>query len=137
MNDERIKEIAEELDRAVPKHGAKISWQDSGLIANRSGLIRMAVETLYASIYPLQSGREVTDRSLDYLEVRGPLDYDDRPRPAKISRTESIELSKPSPTTALGRVKGISAGIVAVALLLFLLASTFVGCVDLINKMSK
>ena len=138
VDDKRIQEIADELDRAVAKEGAKATFGSSGLLGNRQGLLRIAVETLQAAVFPLQEGREVTDRTLDYIWVDDPEDYDGvKLRIAsKISRTETIVFPEKPKDSAFGKFKRGAIGFLVLLVFLFLLASTFVGCIDLISKVS-
>ncbi|HVU16590.1 MAG TPA: hypothetical protein VHD32_06680 [Candidatus Didemnitutus sp.] len=53
MDDARIKELVEELDRAIPKDGASISFRQYGggpdeskIVGSRTGLLRAGIELL-------------------------------------------------------------------------------------------
>lgn len=72
MDDERIKELVEELSRIVPKEGATISFRqygggpDESMIAgSRVGLLRAGIELLRAGVGP--AGERPQERSLTPL----------------------------------------------------------------------
>lgn len=108
MDEARIKELADELDRIVPKEGAVVSFRqygggpDESMIAgSRVGLLRAGVELLRAGIGP--AGERPQERSLTPLhqithsESEYRFDYfeekslpEDRAQDAKNARTAKL-----------------------------------------------
>ncbi|MEZ5415564.1 MAG: hypothetical protein R3F03_14760 [Opitutaceae bacterium] len=65
MDESRIKELVDELDREVPKDGAIISFQQYGggpdesrIVGSRVGLLRAGVELLRAGVGTAGEGKE-------------------------------------------------------------------------------
>jgi hypothetical protein len=136
MDDSRINEIAKELDNAIPKDGAKADWRRQELVANRQGLLRLAVELLYAATAPLKQGHEVTDRKWDYLWTsQPPDDFDDYPLVSRISRTESVDLPPPPPPTRRERITNTLSGLFVLALIFLFVTSSVIGCYTIFKKL--
>jgi hypothetical protein len=76
MNAERLQQLVDELDAAVPRDDAKVQIRRYGggddeceLIANRAGFLRLGVELLHAADARAGAGnqRETVPADLDYL----------------------------------------------------------------------
>lgn len=70
MNEARIKELVEELDRIVPKEGASVSFRQYGggpdeskIVGSRTGLLRAGVSLLRAGVAPPGEKKEIGDLS--------------------------------------------------------------------------
>jgi hypothetical protein len=84
MDDSRIKELVDELDRAVPKEGAVISFRQYGggpdeskIVGSRVGLLRAGVELLRAGVGPAgEEERGLTAlRAITHAESEIQFDY--------------------------------------------------------------
>lgn len=74
MDESRIRELVDELDRAIPKDGAVIAFRQYGggpdeskIVGSRVGLLRAAVELLRAGVGP--TGDRKDERSLASLRA--------------------------------------------------------------------
>lgn len=134
MDDLHINTFADELDRAVPKEGAKVDWRGEELVANKQGLLRLAVEFLFAATEPLKEGRDITKRDWAYLWVRPPIGDDDFPVISRICRTDRVELPPPPPPTTRDKIKKWFVVSFFFAVFLFLLTSMVVGCVAILKN---
>lgn len=74
MNESRIKELVEELDRTIPKEGAVISFRQYGggpdeskIVGSRVGLLRAGVELLRAGVGP--AGERKGEKDLTALRT--------------------------------------------------------------------
>lgn len=134
MNEARIKELVDELDSAIPKEGAQVSFRqygggpDESMIAGtRLGLLRVGVEMLRAGVKEPPAEKGVRDlsaglRDLTHSESEYRFDYfeekslpEDRAADAKNART----------------AKAIGIGLLAVVVVTLLFA--FYGCVRLFS----
>lgn len=133
MDDTRLNEIAAEIDRAVPKEGAKVACDfDHGgikVVANRQGLIRLGLECLIAAGFPLPSNREVINRDWNYLFIG----KHGKPTISSISRTDNVELAPPPSDSRLDKVKNGAVVLIMLAVLLFMLSSMVVGCITILE----
>ena len=86
MNEARIKELVEELDRIVPKEGASVSFRQYGggpdeskIVGSRTGLLRAGVSLLRAGVAPPGDKKEIGDlsdlRAITHSESEYRFDY--------------------------------------------------------------
>jgi len=137
MNDADIDAVAARLEASTPKEAAQIDLQYGQdvdgirLVANRAGLMRLALECLKAATAPLPAGREVVQADWKYLFVQGSGAF------SQISRTDAVVLPKPAPLTRADKLRNFAAVVVTLAVIAFLFASTMVGCVSIISRISS
>jgi hypothetical protein len=137
MTDERVRELIAEFDNSVPKSAGKVEFHMSydddpiSVLANRAGYLRMARECLSAAIEPTKPNSYSISSDWKYLSISGSIPV------AKLGRTENVDLKVPEPQkTSLEKAQGYMLGTGALALILFLICSTFVGCFDLLRRMA-
>ena len=108
MDERRIKELVDELDRAIPKEGAAISFRQYGggpdeskIVGSRVGLMRAGVELLRAGNGPAGEKKAVRDltglRAVTHVESEYSFDYfeekvmpEDRTAEAKSARVAKL-----------------------------------------------
>ncbi|MGE0405417.1 MAG: hypothetical protein AB7O65_03885 [Candidatus Korobacteraceae bacterium] len=137
MDNEEINGLVAQLDASIPKEAAQVDLQYDEtangvqIVANRAGLIRLAVECLRAATTFLRPDEEVLHVDWKYLFVK------DSGFVSKVSRTESVLPPEPPPFTAREKVRNLALVVLVFAFLIFLIASTMVGCVTIINKIGS
>jgi hypothetical protein len=128
-----VKQIVSELERAAPKETAQIELlyeeeDELKIVANKAGFLRLGLESLSAAIAPLKPKAESIQTDWKYLFIK------DSPTISQVWRTETVQLlAAPAPTT-WEKFKNFVALVFLLALLLFLVASTAVGCFTILRK---
>jgi len=108
MDESRIKELVEELDRTIPKEGAVVSFRQYGggpdeskIVGSRIGLLRAGVELLRAGVGPAGEKKETKGltalRAITHAESEFQFDYfeekqlpEDRAYEIKNARTAKL-----------------------------------------------
>src|SRR5437879_948503 len=128
MEETRINEIIQELEQSVPKADAKVrvimKYDDDPLeiLASRNGYLRLGIECIKASIAPSKNPNSYAiNADWDYLFAKDSIKF------SRVARTENVDLPQVEESTS-ERAKEIVSSIFVFALLLFLIASTVVGC---------
>lgn len=103
MNEMRLNEIINELNREISKEGAIVVMRktsagfESHFIANRQGYLRLGVECLRAATIPINQtagGEFIISVDMDYLIGPGDMYFRMQERREDLNREE---LSKPKP----------------------------------------
>ena len=133
MDEARIKELIEELDRAIPESDAQVSFRQYGggpdeckIVGSQAGLMRAGIELLRTSVRPPKEEKGTRDlsafRAVIHTESEFFFDYfEEKPLPE--DRAAEEENAKTA--------KVIGIGVLAVVVLTLLFA--FYGCVRLFS----
>jgi hypothetical protein len=133
FNEEGVRRLVEDLDRAVPRDGAKVRLKQYGggpdeskIVANRLGYLRLGLELMKGAF---AQPKKADDPSLVDVDIRYLLTRDSMMDLDWFERREDIPQGEKSPRLKGGRF----ARLTVFVLLLLCVVLLFIGCVTVLT----